>query len=176
MIITLGGPPGSGTSTLAKLLKEKLNLKYEYAGSIFRKTAKELNMSLENFGKYAEQHPEVDIELDNKMLSFAEVEGNHLLEGRMTGVLFHREKIPAFKIWVDASVETRAKRLVVRDGFTYEEAVSKMTERDECDRKRYLELYHLDPATSTCYDLVLNSENLLPEQLAEIICDRLKQN
>lgn len=173
MIITLGGPPGSGTSTLARLLKEKLSLQYEYAGSIFRKTAKEMKMSLEEFGKYAEKHPEIDIELDNKMLNYAKIDGNHLLEGRMTGVLFHRENIPAFKIWVDASAETRAKRLVDRDGFTYEEAIAKMTKRDECDRKRYMELYKLDPATSNCYDLVLNSENLLPEQLAEIICNKL---
>lgn len=176
MLLTLGGPPGSGTSTLANLLKDQLNLHYEYAGAVFRKMAKEIKMSLEDFGEYATKHPEIDKELDDKMIAIAKTKGNHLLEGRMVGVLIHKEKIPALKIWLDASAETRAKRLVVRDKFTYEEAIQKMTRRDECDRKRYLDLYGIDPAVSSCYDLKLNSDNLLPDQLAKVITSYINKN
>lgn len=176
MLLTLGGPPGSGTSTLANLLKDKLKLEYVYAGAVFRKMAKEKKMSLEDFGEYATKHPEIDKELDLKMIVLAKSKGDHLLEGRMVGALVHKEKIPALKIWLDASMETRAKRLTVRDSFTYEEAIQKMTRRDDCDRKRYMDLYGIDPATSECYDLKLNSDNLLPEQLAEIITSYINKN
>ena len=176
MILTLGGPPGSGTSTLANLLKDKLNLHYEYAGAVFRKMAKEKKMALEDFGEYVTKHPEIDKELDEKMIAFAKSKGNHLLEGRMVGALVAKENIPALKIWLDASPETRAKRLTVRDNFTYDEAIQKMTRRDDCDRKRYLDLYGIDPAVSGCYDLKLTSDNLLPEQLAEIIISYINKN
>ena len=176
MLLTLGGPPGSGTSTLANLLKDLLNLHYEYAGAVFRRMAKEKKMTLEDFGEYATKHPEIDQELDAKMIAFARKEGHHLLEGRMVGPLVHREQIKALKIWLDASVTTRAKRLIIRDKFTYDEAIQKMTRRDDCDRKRYMELYGIDPAVSDCYDLKLNSDNLLPEQLAEIITSYINKN
>lgn len=168
-LLTLGGPPGSGTSTLANLLKDTMQLQYVYAGAVFRKMAKDMKMSLEDFGEYATKHPEIDKELDAKMIALAKTEGNYLLEGRMVGALVFKEKIPSVKIWLEASMEIRAKRLTVRDKFTYEEAIQKMTKRDECDRKRYLDLYGIDPATSSCYDLKLNSDNLLPEQLATVI-------
>lgn len=176
MLLTLGGPPGSGTSTLANLLKDKLNLNYVYAGAVFRKMAKEMKMTLEDFGEYATKHPEIDKELDAKMITLAKSNGSHLLEGRMVGALVFKEKIPALKIWLEASIAIRAKRLTIRDNFTYDEAIQKMTRRDECDRKRYLDLYGIDPATYSCYDLKLNSDNLLPEQLAEVITSFINKN
>lgn len=176
MLLTIGGPPGSGTSTLANMLKDKLNLHYEYAGAVFRKMAKEKKMSLEEFGEYATAHPEIDRELDDKMITIAKTPGNHLLEGRMVGALVSRKNIPSVKIWVDASLDIRAKRLMVRDHFAYDEAIQKMTRRDECDKKRYLDLYSIDPATDNCYDLKLMSDNLLPEQLAEIIISFVNKN
>jgi cytidylate kinase len=57
MLLTLGGPPGSGTSTLANLLKDTLKLEYVYAGAVFRKMAKDLKMSLEDFGEHATKTP-----------------------------------------------------------------------------------------------------------------------
>ncbi|OYT61348.1 hypothetical protein B6U81_03145 [Thermoplasmatales archaeon ex4484_30] len=44
--ITISGLPGSGTTTIANLLKKKLNLQYIYAGKIFRKMAEENEMEL----------------------------------------------------------------------------------------------------------------------------------
>ena len=41
--ITISGSPGSGKTTIAKLLAKKLGIKYVYSGDIFRKKAKEYN-------------------------------------------------------------------------------------------------------------------------------------
>ncbi|PCJ59261.1 MAG: cytidylate kinase [Planctomycetota bacterium] len=172
MIVTLGGPPGSGTSTLAKILKESLQLSYEYAGAVFRQTAKDLKMTLVEFGQYAVEHPEIDKDLDDKMIAYAK-DGQCLLEGRMIGALVHKNKINAFKIWLTASIETRAKRLETRDNLDYETSIKKNKQRDECDRQRYLSIYNIDPNISTCYDLNLNSDELSPEQLAEIVIQNI---
>jgi len=55
-VITISGKPGSGKSTVANLLHEKLRIPYVYSGMIFRESAKEHNMSLEEFGKYCEKN------------------------------------------------------------------------------------------------------------------------
>ena len=41
MKITIGGLPGSGTTTVSRILSEKLNLEWISAGKIFRELAKE---------------------------------------------------------------------------------------------------------------------------------------
>jgi len=45
MILTITGDLGSGKSTVAKLVSEKLKLKYYSTGSIFRKIACRLQFS-----------------------------------------------------------------------------------------------------------------------------------
>ena len=46
MIITIGGLAGTGTTTAAKVLSEKLDVPFVSAGSIFRDMAKERGMSV----------------------------------------------------------------------------------------------------------------------------------
>jgi len=60
-IVTISGLPGSGTTTVAKLLEKKTGITYVYSGDIFRRMAKKHNMSLEDFGIYCEKHKEVDL-------------------------------------------------------------------------------------------------------------------
>jgi len=53
LIITISGPPGSGKSTLSKILSVKLGLELVSMGDIFRKCAEDRCMSLEEFGLIA---------------------------------------------------------------------------------------------------------------------------
>lgn len=82
MIITIGGLPGTGTTTIAKLISEKYNLNHVCAGFIFRDMAKEMGMGLQEFSKYAEENPNIDHEIDRKQVELAK-EGNIVLEGRL---------------------------------------------------------------------------------------------
>lgn len=114
MSITISGMPGSGKSTVAELLKDKLGLRYVYSGMIFRETAKKYNMSLEEFGKYCEKNSKIDKELDDRQLEILR-KGGVILEGRLSGWLAHRNKIPAFKVSLVADLDTRAQRIVKRE-------------------------------------------------------------
>ena len=62
--ITISGLPGSGKTTVATLLEKETGLAYVYSGKIFRTMAKKYKMTLDDFGRYAETHEEVDKELD----------------------------------------------------------------------------------------------------------------
>ena len=68
--ITISGLPGTGKTTVAKLLEKRLGLRYVYSGEIFREMAKKHKMSLEEFGKYCETHREIDEELDRYQLDY----------------------------------------------------------------------------------------------------------
>src|SRR5687767_13881567 len=96
--LTIGGLPGTGTTTACRTLEKLSRLRYVYAGRIFRDMAKAKNMTLEQFGRYCETHPEGDKTLDDQQIQL--LKGPPiLLEGRMSGFLAHRETLPAYKVW-----------------------------------------------------------------------------
>ena len=71
MIITIGGTAGSGTTTAAKVLSEKLNIPFVSAGGIFREMAAERGMTPVEFGKFAENNTDIDKEIDNRQAKLA---------------------------------------------------------------------------------------------------------
>ncbi len=174
VVITVGGPPGSGTSTVCRLLKDKTGFDYIYAGQIFRDMAKEKNMSISEFGKLCEEDPEIDRDLDRRMLDIARESSDIILEGRMTGPLCKKEGVRAFKVYLDARPSVRAERLMERDGGEIEEVIGIMMEREDSERKRYLNYYGIDPTLSEFYDLVIDSSEISPEEEMEIILEGLE--
>ncbi|MEM0350886.1 MAG: nucleoside monophosphate kinase, partial [Archaeoglobaceae archaeon] len=84
MKITISGPPGSGKTTVAKILSERLKIKLISAGSIFRQLASERGMSVEEFSKFAEENPEVDLLIDRIQKEVAEREKDAIVEGRLS--------------------------------------------------------------------------------------------
>jgi len=80
MRVTIGGPPGSGTTTVAKIVSKKLQYTHVYTGDIFRNLAKEKNMSLEDFSKLAEKDFSIDMEVDRRQKELG-ANDNIILEG-----------------------------------------------------------------------------------------------
>ena len=140
--ITISGTPGSGKSTVGKLLEEKTNLRYVYSGLIFREISKKYNMSLEKFGRYNEEHKEVDEKIDNYQLEILKKD-NIILEGRIAGWIAHRNNIPAIKIWIDADLETRAERIVKREKGILEKRKQEILTREKSEATRYEKYYDI---------------------------------
>jgi len=171
--ITIGGPPGSGKSTVAAMLAERLGWKYVYTGDIFRKLAKENGMSLSDFGDYAGKHPEIDRELDHRQLQLAREE-NVILEGRVAGWICHTNNVDSFKIWLDAEIEVRAERVAKREGKDFETVLWEIKDREESERARYKLIYDFDMGDRSFYDLVIDSGPLTPDQICDLILLKLQ--
>ncbi len=169
-LITVTGLSGSGTSTTCRLLSQETHLEYIYAGALFREMAAENNMDVETFGVHAETHPEIDRELDNKMIERAQ-QGNVIIEGRMISCLVREHKIAALTVLINADTTIRAERVAGRENLDRESALKKIADRDKRDRKRYYDLYGLDPLEDKWYNIIIDNSDISPEKTCRKILD-----
>lgn len=172
--ITVGGLPGTGTSTLCRVLQGRLGMPYHYAGALFREEAKRRGMSLAEFGALSQKDPSIDEALDDRQL-FLLKKGGIIMEGRLSGWLAQRHKLTALKVWVTCDEPIRIRRLVDRDGGTIEAQADATWEREQSEADRYRRYYGVDLTNLSFYDLVLDSTNKLPDQLADEVEALLKQ-
>ncbi len=170
MKITISGPPGSGTTTVARLLAEKLEFKLISAGEIFRKLAAERGMTLEEFSKYAESNPDIDFYIDRLQKDMAEKEDNVVVEGRLSGWMVKN----AFKVWIYASPEVRYRRIAQREGKDLARVKNETKRREELEKRRYKKFYSIDLDDISIYHLAINSEHFKPEEIVEIILKALE--
>lgn len=156
-LVTIGGPPGSGTSTLSRALAAQTGWAYVNAGQVFRQLAEEAGVDLAEFGRLAEGNPDIDRQLDARMVKEARTRVGLILEGRLTGWMARRHGLPAFAVWLEAPVEVRAERVGSRDGESPEVARQRMARREESERRRYLEHHGIDLDDTHIYDLKIDS-------------------
>ncbi|MBI4152034.1 AAA family ATPase [Candidatus Woesearchaeota archaeon] len=182
MIITISGMPGSGKSTVAKILQQKLSAERIYVGGLRRNLAREKGMTLAELNAYAQTHPETDVDIDQKVAAEARAldHGGKIIivEGR-TQFHFLPESLKVFikvdidvgaeRIWKD--LQSSATKQERNEGTirSSEEMKRRTREREEEDARRYLKYYGIDHREESQYDLVLDSTSQSAEQIAEKI-------
>ena len=170
MRITISGPPGSGKTTVCRLVADRLHLEVVVSGKIFRQMAQESSMSLADFGRLCEVDPETDKRLDARVVEIAQTKDNILVEGRLAAHMLTRHHIPAFRVFMDADLDVRAARVVEREGGTIEQRKQEIVVREDCEAKRYLAYYGIDVRDRKVYDLIIDTTYLSPERVADRIC------
>jgi CMP/dCMP kinase len=106
---------------------------------------------------------------DDFMRTALEQEQHLIAEARLVGYLA-RELPDALKVYCHCPLDVRAARFVQREpGFAVEEARARISERDEADTEKFLRLYGVDYHDESLYDLVLDTEKLAPDEVADAI-------
>jgi cytidylate kinase len=168
LLVTISGLPGSGTSTVARLVAAKLGLSHLDGGVIFRQLAADAGMSLADFGAWAERHPDVDVELDRRLAARAHV-GDLVLESRLAGWIARNEGLEAVTVWLACDETVRASRVAKRDRLDPGQALEVNRAREASERTRYLAVYDIDLDDLGPYHLVLDSGANGPDDLAAAI-------
>ncbi len=162
MKITISGKPGSGTSTISKLLSEKLGYEHLSTGDFMRDLASDKKLSLLELSKLAEEDDEVDKLLDARQEKFGKEKEDFVLDARIG---FHF--IPdSKKIYLDVSDEEAIKRIKKREQDSTEE---EYYDRLNSERKRYKKLYNLDFEDFNNYDIVIKTDKLKPDEILNLI-------
>ena len=184
VVICVTGMTGSGKSTVAKRLAAKYGLDYFSGGNALKELAQDEGYASDVNGwwetaeglKFLEQRmgdPAFDKRIDEKLLQMAE-QGNVVLDSWTVPWLLKED---GFKIWLEASPQVRAKRVVTRDDISIEEALEALTKKDERTQQIYKNLYGFDLGHDLSpFNLVLATDELEPDEVFHAVClvtDRL---
>jgi len=171
MRITISGKAGSGKSTVAKLLSEKLKLKHYSIGDLMRVMAIEKRLSLLEFNKLAEKDKSIDFEMDNKLKELGKTKDNFVVDGRLTAFFIPNAEV---KVFLDAADKTRAHRILKdkrqqEKSKSLKESISNIKKREESERKRYKKYYGVNYLDKKLYNFVIDTTKLNPNQVVEKI-------
>jgi predicted cytidylate kinase len=173
VLITISGLPGSGKTTVARLVAKELGLEHVYAGDLFRKQAEARGMTLEAYARLAETDHSIDRALDQQMRERA-ARGKAVLEGRLAGLMADDAGVDALKVFLDAPEAVRAGRIAHREGGATEERLRETQAREASDARRYREIYGYDYHDPRHHHVVLATDGRSPEELAREIVTRAR--
>ena len=151
-----------------------MGFEYIYAGAIFREESKKKGLSIEDFCHFLEENPEMDKDIDRKVVEFALDNKNSILEGRLAGWMVYNEGLESLKILLTARPEVSAERVAYRDLSSPEDAMRLVKMRDERDRARYKKLYNIDISDESIYDLVIDTSAKSIEEEVDMIVKHIK--
>lgn len=166
MKIAISGLSGCGNTTACKNVSKALGLKI--INYTFRDLAKELGVPLEELHEKSKGDPFFDFLVDKKQLQLAEKEENFVMGSRLAGWLLEDAEL---RVWLTASPEERARRIARREQISFEDAFRATHKRDDENEKRFKLYYGLDIRDLGGYDLILNTEQLSPEQVCAAIVE-----
>jgi cytidylate kinase len=182
MIITITGDSGSGKSTIAKKLQKELGFDRYYIGQIRRDAAKEKGMTLEEYNKYGEIHPETDLELDEYQKKLGQTRDEFIIEGRTSWFLIPQ----SLKIYVKVDPKEGARRIFEdlsknparnegKNLNSVEDVLKSNIKRAKSDNLRYKKYYNKNCFDENNFDLVIDTTNLTPEESFEQVLNFVKE-
>ncbi len=177
-VITITGDHASGQGTASNLLKEYLSYEIYRNGQYVRKLALEKGMSIVDFQVYLNEHPELDREIEKSATNYANEHDNLIVDAKLGWYA-----IPdSFKVYLKVDIDISAKRAFEDNARketepfkNIEEAKEKITYRHKEETKRWIDEYGVNRDDMSNYDLVVDTSNLTPEEVAKIIVDEYQK-
>jgi len=169
MRITISGKAGSGKSTIAKLLSDKLNLKHYSIGDLMRAMAIERGMTLLELNRMAEKDKSIDFELDNKLRELGKTKDNFVIDGRLTAFFIPDAHV---RVFLSANDEVRAQRILndkrqQEKSKSLKESINNIKNREESEKKRYKKYYGVDYLDKKFYNFIIDTTKLSPNQVVD---------
>ncbi|MBI4151077.1 cytidylate kinase family protein [Candidatus Woesearchaeota archaeon] len=181
MIITISGHAGSGKSTVANLLAEKLGYKRYSVGDLRREMAQKRGLTLEAYNKLGEKDRKTDTEADAWAKRLGETQDDFIIDGR---VAWHF--IPhSFKIFLDVQPKVAAerafkdhlagKRTSERAVLSLKDVLQGQQERQASDVKRYRKYYGITYDDKKHFDFYYDTSKSTPAKAVQEILKAIRK-
>ena len=171
MRIAISSKSGCGNTTVTRLLSQRLG--YKMINFTFRQMAEERGMEFWDFCRLAESDDEIDKELDRRQVEMAMALPDCVLGSRLAIWMLRDADL---KVYLTASAETRANRILKREGGTFEERYNQTVNRDNHDSARYMKIYGIDNTKAEeVADIVIATDDKSPEEIVDIIIKAVKE-
>ena len=171
-IISLSGDLASGKGTVSNILTADLNYGIYRNGEYFRKLAKEMGMDVTSFNVYVKEHPEIDRQIENSAAEYAKQNDNFIIDARLGWYAVPE----SFKVYLKVDLDVSAqrafydeKRKSTEKFNTVEEQKQDIIRRYNYENERYWNLYQIRKNDMANYDLVVDTTDKTPEEVAKII-------
>lgn len=171
-IISLSGDLASGKGTVSNILTADLNYGIYRNGEYFRKLAKEMGMDVTSFNVYVKEHPEIDRQIENSAAEYAKQNDNFVIDARLGWYAVPE----SFKVYLKVDLDVSAqrafydeKRKSTEKFNTVEEQKQDIIRRYNYENERYWNLYQIRKNDMSNYDLVVDTTDKPPEEVAKII-------
>ncbi|MEW5902410.1 MAG: (d)CMP kinase [Acidobacteriota bacterium] len=163
MIIAIAGMSGSGKNTVGELVAKMLKLRaVEYT---FKDYARDMGIDLMEFQKMAREDETIDRGFDKRVVADAK-KGKCVVT---TWLGPWTVKKADLRVWLDAAEETRAKRIAKREKMSARAALAHLKTRDSDNIARYKKLYGVDITDKGIFDLIIRTDHILPQDIADAI-------
>jgi len=177
-IISIAGELASGKGEVSKILTKKLNYGIYKNGEYFRKLAKEHNMDVTTFNIYVEDHPEIDFQIEKSAAEYAKTHDKFVIDARLGWYAVPE----SFKVYLTVNIDEAARRAFYDEKRkdtekfeTIEEQKQDLIKRYELENERYWKLYNVKKQDLSNYDLVIDTTNSNPEEIADKIIEEYKK-
>ena len=144
LVIAVSGPPGAGTSSVAKDLASRLNLKYFSPGLYFKSHSKKreesksaLDVWRSDIGRSRAFHRKIDGMQTRKAKA-----GGVVVCGKLS--IHVLDGLADFKVWLESPLADRAARSAQRDGISKAESLRLLEHRERMERKEWKRIYGID--------------------------------
>jgi cytidylate kinase len=186
MVISFSGSPGSGKSTAAKALAQKLIWPRYYIGGILRELAQKKGISIVEYLNLAEDDFSIDREIDEYQKKLGQTKDNFIIEGRTSWHFIPQ----SLKIYLDVDLDEGVRRIwneLEKENHRNEGnglkslAALKVTvlQRLASDKKRYRQYYGIDVYDQKNYGLCIDTTNLTREETSariwEFVQDKMSK-
>ena len=169
MIIAISGKSGCGNTTVSTKLAERLGL--TLVNYTFRNLAADTGREFKEICQAAKTDFSYDKIIDSHQVELAR-KGNCVLGSRLA---IWMVDFADLKVFLEASIETRAKRIVLREGGTFQQRYDETAARDESDTGRYKVLYGIDNNQHDFADLIIDTALYDPDQIVDLIVAEVKR-
>jgi len=172
MIITFNGDHGSGKSTIAQRVADKMGYQRYSTGQMFRDIAKRKGITLEELHQQMITDYSVDKLVDSYIIDLSKKENDFVIDSRMAWKFIPN----SIKIYLKVDDGEAAKRIYFelekenqrnegKNLDSAEKVRESINKRKNMDDERYFNLYGINIREEKNYDLVIDTTNLNTEEV-----------